>query len=207
MRVRWLWVRRSALLVLGTTACVACGGANGGTTLTGRLPETTTAPASTIAPGSEPGLAPWDSDIAPITSSTRVDPTKEFDALVERRIECGRSPRTCDVGALAVPGSPTHRRLEELFANRRASGIVASGEGKFAYRVDGVEETDDGAFEVSVCVTDDTVLVDENGWVFDDGLFSGHMVFTMREVDGEWLWFDDRTTTYTYGEDTCGLVS
>ena len=135
-----------------------------------------------------------------------VDETEEaFTVLMLARAECGRNPWTCDTDRLAVPGTPTHVRLDKLFDARRAAGIIASGSGGLRFRIDGISGESPDVVMVEVCLTDDTVLVDSLGQVFDDGLFSARMEFTMSRVDSTWLWSDDQTVEYTYGEDLCAF--
>ena len=199
-------------LVLATMCMSnACGGADHAASMTGLLAVGTLAPGSSVQPGKSSRPVPPLGQPSTTIAITDDDIGAAFAVVVQRRIGCGRDPWSCDLDRIAIPGSPTYERLENLIESRRAAGIVTSGRGSFRFRIDKVEissHTDEsGSVEVSLCITDDTVLVDQNGWVFDDGLFSGHMVFTMREHDGEWLWFDDRTDTYLYGEDLCGLLA
>lgn len=200
---------RAALLVW---LLAACGGSGDAVSVTGRLPVGF--PASTDNGQSGSSTRSDSALTQPMETVTTIiadDVRSDFEDIVTRRIECGRDPWSCDLDRIAISGSPTRERLDHLLESRRAGGIVAGTGGAFRFRIDdvGVETRDLDAevADVSVCVTDDTVLTDENGWVFDDGLFSGRMVFTMHQVDGEWLWFDDRTETSTYGEDMCGLLA
>jgi len=205
-------VRNVALSVTALAWLVAsCGGANGVVTVTGRLPVSTPEAIDREQSGmTSRSDSAFTRPTETVTTITADDARSGFEHIVARRIECGRDPWSCDLDRIAISGSPTRERLDHLLESRRAGGIVAGGGGAFRFRIDDVDiergDLETEAVDVSVCVTDDTVLVDENGWVFDDGLFSGRMVFTMHRDDGEWLWFDDRTVTYVYGEDICGLA-
>lgn len=121
-----------------------------------------------------------------------------------RRIECGRRPGSCDVDALAVFGSPLHGRLAELMAERRAAGIVATRRGSLRYRIDDVEVQSPDRASVTVCLTDDTILV-SGGAVFDESLFSARSVWIMQRMDDVWLWVDDELLEWRNGEDLCGF--
>lgn len=127
-----------------------------------------------------------------------------FDALMMRRIDCGRRPRTCDVDALAVSGSPLHRRLVELVAQRRAAEIVASRRGSLRYRIDGIDLRGPDQAVITTCLTDDTVLV-SGGAVFDESLFSARSIWTLQRVNDIWLWVDDELLEWRNGEDLCAF--
>lgn len=152
-------------------------------------------PASTVA-------FHWTQPTSSTAPSSEGVVAASFDALMMRRIECGRRPRACDVDALAVIGSPLHGRLVELMAQRRAAAIVATRRGALRYRIDRVDLEGPDEASVTTCVTDDTVLVSA-GAVFDDSLFSARTVWTMQRVDGVWLWVDDELVEWRNGEDLC----
>lgn len=137
-------------------------------------------------------------------SSSEGTVAASFDTLMMRRIECGRRPRACDVDALAVVGSPLHSRLAELMAQRRAAGIAASRRGSLRYRIDGVDLLSPDRASVTICLTDDTVLV-SGGAVFDESLFSARSIWIMQLVDDVWLWADDEMLEWRNGEDLCAF--
>lgn len=146
----------------------------------------------------------WSRPTTTSASSSEGAVAASFDALMMRRIECGRRPRTCDVDALAVVGSPLHGRLAELMAQRRAAEIVASRRGSLRYRIDGVDLQSPDRASVIVCLTDDTVLV-SGGAVFDESLFSARSIWTMQRVNDVWLWVDDELLEWRNGEDLCAF--
>lgn len=195
---------RNMAMVAILVGVVGCGGSESSHTVTGRIPVAsevsdrstgrTEDPTTIIeiAPGSDPS-GPLDVEAA-------------FGELIERRIQCGREPWSCDLSELTVEGSPTHQRFDELFTTRRSAGIVASSDGEFRYRIDDVRTLSSTEAQVTTCITDDTVLVDANGWVFDDGLFSGKVQFDMINTTVGWRWSNDRVLAFTYGEDQCGLL-
>lgn len=129
-----------------------------------------------------------------------------FDAIMKRRIECGRRPRSCDVDTLAVVGSPLHDRLSELMDERRVAGITASRRGSVRHRIDDVEVENEARARITTCLTDDTVLMSA-GAIFDEGLFSAVTVWTMERVDDRWLWVDDDLVRWSRKEDLCGFAT
>ncbi|MFM8482251.1 MAG: hypothetical protein ACKOBT_02740 [Actinomycetota bacterium] len=178
-----------AAVLVGATAC--------GSPIESSTSVSTSGPASTSRSlGSRPTTSSASSSEGAVAAS--------FDALMMRRIECGRRPRTCDVDALAVVGSPLHGRLAELMAQRRAAEIVASRRGSLRYRIDGVDLQSPDRASVTTCLTDDTVLV-SGGAVFDESLFSARSIWTMQRVDDVWLWVDDEVLEWRNGEDLCAF--
>lgn len=147
---------------------------------------------------------------APLASTTAANPVDvvatAFDAVMNRRIECGRRPRTCNVDSLAVVGSSLHDRLSALMNDRRAAGITASRRGSVRHRIDDVQLSSDGRARVTTCLTDDTVLVSA-GAIFDESLFSAVTVWTMERVDDHWLWVDDDVVRWSRKEDLCGFAT
>lgn len=194
--------RHITLLVVALVV-TGCGGSASSHALTGRLPVA----AATVESRPRPAESVHEVEGSP-DSPTRTGTNVEtaFNDLISQRIECGRHPWSCDLSQIAVNGSPTRQRFDELFATRRSAGIVASDDGEFRYRIDDVRTRSDSEVQVTTCITDDTVLVDANGWVFDDGLFSGTVQFDMTNTAEGWRWSDDRVLSYTYGEDLCGLL-
>lgn len=147
------------------------------------------------------------SGVSPATSSTiGANPAEviaaAFDAIMKRRIECGRRPRACDVDTLAVVGTSLHDRLTALMDERRVAGITASRRGSVRHRIDDVESISDGRARVTTCLTDDTVLMSA-GAIFDESLFSAVTVWTMERVDDRWLWADDDVVRWSRKEDLC----
>ncbi|MEY4360773.1 MAG: hypothetical protein RL391_79 [Actinomycetota bacterium] len=151
---------------------------------------------------------PPPADPGPIETSIET----AFAQIVSRRVECGRSPRTCDPDRLAVPGSDVHRSLVELMADRVANGVIASTDGSLRYRIDNVTPTTIDTALVRVCFTDDTVLVQPvpsaDGEpiapiVVDDSTFSAVADWELRRIDGEWLWSAEHSLNWSVGEDLC----
>lgn len=127
-----------------------------------------------------------------------------FDALMARRIECGRRPKNCEVSTLAEPASPLFLRLTSLIEERLRAGITASRRGSVRYRIDDVEmKTSDEAL-VTTCLSDDTVLMSA-GAIFNDSLYSAFTRWTMRQSDRGWLWIDDQVLDWRTGEDLCAF--
>ena len=135
-----------------------------------------------------------------------------FARIIARRIECGRSPRTCDPDQLAVPGSQVHRTLVDLMADRLANGVIASTDGSLRYRIDSVTPTTADTALVRACFTDDTVLIQPvlsvdgepaEPIVVDDSMFSAVADWELRRIDGEWLWAAERSLNWSLGEDLC----
>lgn len=160
---------------------------------------------------SSPAIGDTNEDGSAVTGRTVTDTAvtlagvaTAFDELMMRRIECGRRPRTCDVGSLAVPGTALHRRLTELMDGRRVAGITASSRGAVRYRLDEVRIIAPDRALVTTCLTDDTVLV-SGGAIFDDGIYSAITTWTMQHVDERWLWAEDHLSTWRRGEDLCGF--
>ena len=158
---------------------------------------------------STPSGLPDDGD-ASSSSSTSASPAEvigaAFDAIMNRRIDCGRRPRTCDVDSLAVVGSSLHDRLTALMSERRTAGITATRRGAVRHRIEEVEISNDGRARVTTCLTDDTVLMSA-GAIFDESLFSAVTVWTMERVDDRWLWADDDVVRWSRKEDLCGFAS
>lgn len=127
-----------------------------------------------------------------------------FDAVMMRRIECGRQPKQCDVSSLAIPDSPLHERLTALMDQRVQSGIIASRRGSVRYRIDNIVFTDPIQAEVTTCLTDDTVLMSAGG-IFDESLHSAITTWSMRQHEGRWLWIEDQVVDWRRGEDLCAF--
>lgn len=186
----------------------------------GALVMTGIACGATSAIDSAPGLASSrpptteiigtgeDSWLTSTTSTLSVDlkdvVAVSFDALMARRIECGRRPRDCDVGALAVADSPLFARLTALMEQRVQASITASRRGSVRYRIDDVEITTGDQALVTTCLTDDTVLMSA-GAIFNDLRYSAITHWVMRRSDRGWLWFEDQVVDWRQGEDLCAF--
>ena len=154
--------------------------------------------------------------IADTTVMVSPEPTPDvesaFAVLIDRRIECGRSPWSCEPERIAVEGTDVHRVLADLMADRVANGVVASRSGGLRYRIDHVTLTDQDSATVRVCFTDDTVLVQSvppslegeiPPIVVDDSLVSSVTDWDLHRVAGEWLWSAERPLNWSVGEDLC----
>jgi hypothetical protein len=182
----------AVMLVLGT----ACGSTSNPTTAS-LLPSEP--PTSTLLRSEE---------LSPTSTSSSANSEDvvalAFDALMARRIECGRRPKGCEVSTIAEPDSPLFVRLTSLMEERVRSGIAATRRGSVRYRIDDVEiETTDEA-AVTTCLTDDTVLMSA-GAIFNDSLYSAFTRWTMRRSDRGWLWIDDQVLDWRTGEDLCAF--
>ena len=147
-----------------------------------------------------------------IAPEPTTDVESAFAVLIDRRIECGRSPWSCEPERIAVEGTDVHRVLADLMADRVANGVVASRSGGLRYRIDHVTITDQDSATVRVCFTDDTVLVQSvppslegeiPPIVVDDSLVSSITDWDLRRVAGEWLWSAERPLNWSVGEDLC----
>jgi len=127
-----------------------------------------------------------------------------FDALMARRIECGRRPKECDISSLAVSDSPLFTRLTSLMEQRIRAGITASRRGSLRYRIDDVVMSGVSRATVTTCLTDDTVLMSA-GAIFNDSRYSAFTVWTMQRDSSRWLWVDDHVVDWRTGEDLCAF--
>lgn len=137
------------------------------------------------------------------------DPVRRsFEWLMLRRIQCGRDPHGCIVDDLAVPGSPVHVGLSDVFEERLRHGIVASGRGAHRFRIADVVMIAPDRAEVRSCHTDDVVLVIDgaNGRptaIYDESLVSHWSTWTLQKIDDGWRWFDESIDSRIHGEDLC----
>ena len=127
-----------------------------------------------------------------------------FDALMARRIECGRRPKGCEVSTIAESASPLFVRLTSLMEERLRAGITASRRGSVRYRIDDVEMKTNDEAVVTTCLTDDTVLMSA-GAIFNDSLYSAITQWIMRRSDRGWLWIEDQVLDWRTGEDLCAF--
>lgn len=148
--------------------------------------------------------APMTSTTSTLSADLRDVVAVSFDALMERRIECGRRPRACDVGALAAADSPLFERLTALMEQRVQASISASRRGSVRYRIDDVEITTGDQALVTTCLTDDTVLMSA-GAIFNDSRYSAITHWVMKRSDRGWLWFEDHVVDWRQGEDLCAF--
>jgi hypothetical protein len=127
-----------------------------------------------------------------------------FDALMARRIECGRRPKQCDVSSLAVSDSPLFERLTLLIEQRIRAGITASRQGSLRYRIDDIVMTEVNRATVTTCLTEDTVLMSA-GAIFNDSRHSAITMWTMQRDGDRWLWVEDHVVDWRTGEDLCAF--
>lgn len=166
--------------------------------VTGAAPGFDPRPTETTEPG-EPAV---------VSDADRV--AWAFAGLMETRRECSHDPWNCDVDALAIPGSAIHSSLDELMQRRRRYGIVASDRGSTRYRLDAIDVVAPGVAQVSVCITDDTVLTmaPPGGGpraIYDESMTSSRSVVEMRETSAGWRWTTQETIENRMGEDVCAL--
>lgn len=188
-------------VVIGSSL-VGCGGGESARSSIGEIARETT--------------VPFDSSLG--TTEVVADvPTRDgiegaFAALIDRRVQCGRSPKDCDVDRIAVPGTEVHRDLVDLMNERVANHVVASTTGSLRYRIESVSMVGAEAAAIRLCFTDDTVLVqpmppvaDEllPPIVVDDSLFSARTDWDLRWHEGEWRWADEHPINWAVGEDLC----
>ena len=147
-------------------------------------------------------------------ASSREGIEEAFATLIERRVQCGRSPKECEVDRIALPGTEVHRSLADLMNERIVNHVVASTTGSLRYRIESITMVGADAASLRVCFTDDTVLVqplppvvDEvlPPIVVDDSLFSARTDWDLRWQDGEWRWAAEHPVNWAVGEDLCGV--
>lgn len=154
------------------------------------------------------------STAAPVTEAVGREAIEEaFATLIERRVQCGRSPESCDVDLIALPGTDVHRSLADLMNERIVNHVVASTTGSLRYRIESVTMVGTDAASLRVCFIDDTVLVQPlppvvddvlPPIVVDDSLFSARSDWDLRRTDGEWRWAAEHPVNWAVGEDLCG---
>ncbi|TEX48275.1 MAG: hypothetical protein B7C54_00550 [Acidimicrobiales bacterium mtb01] len=134
-----------------------------------------------------------------------------FVELMATRADCGRDPWSCDVDDLAVEGSPAHRDLSAYVDRHRRYGITASTKGAMLYDVEGVDEISPDLAHLSVCITDDVVLVMKvpGGGppaIYDESMSSYRMVFVMERTTAGWRWVEFTKTDRAMGADLCATA-
>lgn len=87
-------------------------------------------------------------------------------------------------------------------AARMDAGIVASDRGRMSYEVESVEFDSPTQATVATCLHDDTVLLIESG-VYDDSVYSARSVWTLVEIEGEWLWSEERVVEWVMEGNLC----
>lgn len=87
-------------------------------------------------------------------------------------------------------------------AARMDAGIVASDRGRMSYEIESVEFDSATQATVATCLHDDTVLLIESG-VYDDSVYSARSVWTLVEIEGEWLWSEERVVEWVMEGNLC----
>ncbi|MFM8868115.1 MAG: hypothetical protein ACKOFZ_07530 [Ilumatobacteraceae bacterium] len=147
---------------------------------------------------------------APAPPGAASSPTRtDVLALIDERVQCGRSPERCDYERLAVPESPYDRELRALMRERIDFGLrTIAGKGDFHPTVTSIRVTSVGVAEVSTCVYDALVLYDTRT------IPGAHIVFNARAIsifsnwsmhlhEGRWKWFSEQVTRYAIERDAC----
>lgn len=130
-------------------------------------------------------------------------------ALIDERVQCGRSPERCDYERLAVPASPYDRGLRALMKERVDFGLrTIAGKGAFRPTVTSIRLTSPGVAEVVTCVYDALVLYDTRTIpgvhiVFNDRVISIFSTWSMHLHEGRWKWFSEEVTRYAIERDAC----
>jgi hypothetical protein len=163
-----------------------------------RLPESGRLDIATSVPDASPGEG---SDDAAIRLAV--------DRLYGLRVACGRDPARCNVGALAVPGSPYRSALTELMALRVRHGLrTVAGHGVLRWRVESVSRTGADRAVVHTCATDSLVVFDaaggEPGFVFDDSVVSTRTEWVIVRHNGAWKWSEEHILAQRRGGGVCG---
>jgi hypothetical protein len=142
---------------------------------------------------------------SPVTSPTTSDVLR----LIEIRRRCGRDPKQCAFGDIAVPGSPYDRALRELMRERDELGLrTRAGDGEFRPTVSSIEEHGPREATVHTCVFDALVLYDTKTIpgahiVFDDHAVSIISTWSMHLHEGRWKWYSEDETRYVPLRDAC----
>jgi hypothetical protein len=207
-------MRRGIVIAALTSALAACSGDDGTTprlpaaptTVTTRAPTTTTTsstPTSTIT-------------TAPSTTvrSTEDQIRADFDAMIRRRLACGREPSTCAIEQITVDGSQAETFLTDLMAMRVEAGLASRGEGTFRYRVDRVQVLGPTTAELVTCLFDSIVLFDvrdpdvaDDDVIFDESQVSAITTWQLALEEGTWQWVTSHVNAETVGQDLCGFGS
>jgi hypothetical protein len=129
--------------------------------------------------------------------------------LIEIRRRCGRDPKRCSFGDIAVPGSPYDRALRTLMRERIELGLrTRSGDGEFRPTVTSIERRGPRDATVHTCVFDALVLYDtktipDAHIVFDDHAVSIISTWSMRLHEGRWKWYSEDESRYVPLRDAC----
>lgn len=129
----------------------------------------------------------------------------EFRSLLDRRLECVRSPRQCDPSDFAVENSSLHADVSRLLAGRLANGIVAT-DGGYDVRSLTVVRVSDDEVEVTTCLVDSVVLADVSGEapvLVDDSVRGERAVWTMRVTPNGWRLGSKEVERWSMDDSVC----
>ncbi|MFM8530914.1 MAG: hypothetical protein ACKOD2_14830 [Ilumatobacteraceae bacterium] len=129
----------------------------------------------------------------------------EFRSLLDRRLECVRSPRQCDPSDFAVENSSLHADVSRLLAGRLANGIVAT-DGGYDVRSLTVVRVSDHEVEVTTCLVDSVVLADVSGdapVLVDDSVRGERAVWTMRVTPNGWRLGSKEVERWSMDDSVC----
>ena len=129
----------------------------------------------------------------------------EFRSLLDRRLECVRSPRQCDPSDFAVENSSLHADVSRLLAGRLANGIVAT-DGGYDVRSLTVVRVSDDEVEVTTCLVDSVVLADVSGdapVLVDDSVRGERAVWTMRVTPNGWRLGSKEVERWSMDDSVC----
>ena len=129
----------------------------------------------------------------------------EFRSLLDRRLECVRSPRQCDPSDFAVENSSLHADVSRLLAGRLANGIVAT-DGGYDVRSLTVVRVSDEEVEVTTCLVDSVVLADVSGdapVLVDDSVRGEQAVWTMRVTPNGWRLGSKEVERWSMDDSVC----
>lgn len=144
-----------------------------------------------------------------VTAVSATPTRRDVLALIEERVQCGRSPERCDYEYLAVPESPYDRELRALMKERVDFGLrTIAGRGVLRPTVTSIRLTSPGVAEVLTCVYDALVLYDTRTIpgvhiVFNDRVISIFSTWSMHLHEGRWKWFSEEVTRYAIERDAC----
>lgn len=129
----------------------------------------------------------------------------EFRSLLDRRLECVRSPRQCDPSDFAVENSSLHADVSRLLAARLADGILAT-DGGYDVRSLTVVRVSDDEVEVTTCLVDSVVLADVSGdapVLVDDSVRGERAVWTMRVTPNGWRLGSKEVERWSMDDSVC----
>lgn len=129
----------------------------------------------------------------------------EFRSLLDRRLECVRSPRQCDPSDFAVENSSLHADVSRLLAARLADGIVAT-DGGYDVRSLTVVRVSHDEVEVTTCLVDSVVLADVSGdapVLVDDSVRGERAVWTMRVTPNGWRLGSKEVERWSMDDSVC----